>query len=89
MCEIPNVATFDEQLALWVKGDYTHAKGQCCPDFGCCNPSSRADQKTREAFVAGNEGTRHNFLMLFLSNAIATIRPEKRVYLAGEGINRQ
>ena len=82
---VPVVQTLSEQLERWLDGDYTHANGQCCPDFGCCNPDARADRKTREAFVAGNEGVRHGFLMLFLGNAIAARSPEKRVYIAGEG----
>lgn len=85
---VPIVQTYDEQLKRWRNGDYTHANGQCCPDFGCCNLSIRADQKTREAFITGNEDVRQEFLMLFLGNAISAIAPKKKVYFAGEKIQR-
>lgn len=75
----------DEQLAEWLKGNPIHndEREECCPDFSCCTPSLLADQKTRQAFVDGNEELRMSMLGIFLGKAIAEMGFEKKVYLAG------
>ena len=77
--------SIDEQLTEWLRGNPIHntERGECCPDFSCCTPSLLVNQKTRQAFVDGNEELRKSMLGMFLGSAIAAMGSEKKVYLAG------
>ena len=80
-----------EQLNLWVAGKPVHndEKGECCPDFSCCNKEVSTPQEVKElfrhAYLAGNEVLVNRLLMEFLSNALSG----KNVYIAGLEASRQ
>lgn len=76
----------DDQLRLWANGTSVHnaERDECCPDFSCCRPELLQPEKIRRAFVEAGEGERFKLLGLFLSTAIASYKPETRVYIAGE-----
>lgn len=77
--------TSEEQLNLWLKGEPVHNKerGECCPDFSCCQPHLLAPQHEREAFVrthgSGDEATKLSMLYKFLGRAMSS----HKVYVAG------
>lgn len=83
-----------EQLDLWVKGESVHndEKGECCPDFSCCNNKVNTPQVIKELFRdeylkgdKGNEGLMNRLLMEFLGNAFSG----ENVYIAGLETSRQ
>lgn len=81
------------QLDEWVKGNslHDHERGECCPDFSCCQPDLQVPKKVREAFKAANDEQRMEFLMGFLAAALqkATKKSDKKVYLAGTAEREQ
>lgn len=74
--------TVQFQLAEWLAGRPWHntARGECCPDFSCCQPHLLADEDARRAFVNGSPETRHRMLYGFLGKALQ----ESKVYVAGD-----
>lgn len=80
-----------EQLNLWVDGKSVHndERGECCPDFSCCNKEVNTPQEVKELFrhtyLAGDETLVNRLLMEFLSNAFAG----KNAYIAGLDASRQ
>lgn len=78
-------STFDQQLLDWVKGNSIHnaVRDECCPDFSCCRPELLAPLEEREHFLVATEPERTRMLGMFLGRAMATIKPEKKVYIAG------
>jgi len=82
--------TTDEQLAEWLKGNPIHNqdRGECCPDFSCCNPQLLAPAEVREVFVKGNSHVRSRLLGEFLSRAFADLKPAAEVYIAGLDADR-
>jgi hypothetical protein len=74
--------TADEQLAEWVKGNSLcpNDRGECCPDFSCCQPELKADEATRRAFTE-NPQKRNEFCGVFLGAAMQSMG--KEVYVAG------
>jgi len=77
--------TPDDQLVEWLKGNPIHndERGECCPDFSCCQPELLADQKTRQAFTDADEELRMSMLGMFLGAAMTLAAAEKEVYIAG------
>lgn len=75
------IATHEEQVERWVrgeldgKGEEAHAKGDCCPDFACCNLTSRATDEERQRFATAEPNGRERELLLglFLGRAIASL----------------
>lgn len=57
--------TPDEQLTLWACGTAAcpNDRGECCPDFGCCNPTLMWSKEKREAFVAADAQKREAMMM--------------------------
>ncbi len=76
--------TSNEQMDLWVEGKSVHNpdRDECCPDFSCCRPDLLAPVEERKLFRDRPE-IRHDMLMMFLSKAIASYNPDKKVYVAG------
>jgi len=77
----------NNQLEQWVAGNPMHnkAKGECCPDFSCCNGSPIAPKPVRERFQKavqdGDDKTKMEMLGMFLGEAFASAK--KKVYVAG------
>lgn len=71
--------TCDEQLEAWLEGRSLHneERGECCPDFSCCQPTLLADEATRRAFVRGDERVRNELLGMFLGKCIQLAFGEK------------
>jgi len=80
--------TIDEQLKLWVAGESVHndARGECCPDFSCCNKDMRTPLDVRERFLKAHndddEKTIMSMLGMFLGEAMSKYCA-KKVYIAG------
>ncbi len=81
--------TSEEQLDRWVAGESVHneERGECCPDFSCCEPSLLAPFATREAFARASDGERAGMLMGFLGAGMAILAPDKKVHIAGDPTN--
>lgn len=82
--------TSDEQLTLWISGKSVHNdKGECCPDFSCCNPKLLAPKEVRETFAAaersGNKKVVDRMLMEFLGRLLAG----ENVHIAGLEASKQ
>ncbi len=77
-----------EQLLKWVKGESVHneERGECCPDFSCCNLDMDTPLEVREAFLEAylndDEEQQNRMLGMFLGQAISTIT-DKKPYIAG------
>lgn len=85
------------QLSEWVEGRPWHnpfdhdgtrhdgdtTKGECCPDFSCCNPNMLAPRKAREAFAKADEGVRFEMLGMFLGGALQDATDAK-IHIAGD-----
>lgn len=77
--------TPEEQLKEWVNGNPIHndERGECCPDFSCCN-GKIAPLEVRErfakAYLEGDEKTVYTMLVMFLSGAFA----DENIYIAGD-----
>ncbi len=78
--------TVDEQLALWVQGRSAHNddRGECCPDFSCCNPESAASREERETYVRATGEIQMGMLGTFLGRAMANYKPKTKVHVAGD-----
>ena len=78
-----------EQLNLWVDGKPVHndERGECCPDFSCCNKEvvtpKEIKELFRDAYLRGNEELMYRLLGRFLTDAIGSLKSNKRVYIAG------
>ena len=68
-------------------------RGECCPDFSCCQPQLFAPEEVRvmfrNAYLKGDEDAVMRMLGEFLSKALAKLVPEKNVYIAGLEAARQ
>lgn len=73
------------QLDEWVKGNPLHnpVRGECCPDFSCCEPEFLAPEATRRAFAAADDDMQMQLLGGFLCSALQKAFGEKDVYVAG------
>lgn len=74
----------EHQLKLWVEGNPVHndIRGECCPDFSCCNGNiAPIEQRERfaQACSEGDEHTKMEMLGMFLGNAFSG----EKVYVAG------
>lgn len=86
----------EEQLALWVAGESKcpNDRGECCPDFSCCQPELQADKDTREAFARAFRENReediHAFLSMFLGKSIdkafEKLNKKPKVRIAGDPV---
>lgn len=85
--------TCDEQLALWVQGQNVHndERGECCPDFACCQPNNHMTPEQRlrfqKAYQEGDEATQWEFLTMTLGGAVQSLAPSLTVHLAGQPID--
>lgn len=83
--------THIEQLELWLKGESIHNKdkGECCPDFSCCNKKMKTDHKIRKLFYDAYHRKDYKIvdtlLIGFLSDALSTLNVKKKIYVAGQG----
>ena len=83
----------DEQLARWVAGDPVHnaSRGECCPDFSCCQPQLLASLDVRQRFKRacdeGDEQAKMAMLGGFLATACASATADTgiEVYVSGDG----
>lgn len=80
--------TPDEQLREWVAGNPIHNKerDECCPDFSCCTGKIaplNVRKRFEKACNEGDEETKMEMLMMFLSNALSG----KNIYVAGSKAN--
>jgi hypothetical protein len=75
----------DEQLRRWVAGEPVHnnERGECCPDFSCCEPSLLAPQEVREEFAAADEDKQYMMLGQFLGAALANMGKRDETYICG------
>lgn len=66
--------TSDEQLQRWVAGAPLHRgdreRGECCPDFSCCNPELLAPPAERERFARATAREREAMLGAFLGKLL-------------------
>ena len=78
--------TSEEQLARWVQGISIHNddRGECCPDFSCCQKGFTATKEERELF-ASRPDVRDSMLMMFLGKALSTLT-DKNVHIAGDEV---
>jgi len=72
--------TSDEQLEKWVNGISEHnaTRGECCPDFSCCNPALKWPEEQRKLFRDHPE-VRQEMLMMSLGALLSG----KNVYICG------
>ena len=81
--------TPEEQLTKWVRGNpvHDHARGECCPDFSCCERSLLVPKNVREKFRDADTTTRHGMLTHFISAAIekASELKDVKVSVIGHG----
>lgn len=76
----------EEQLKKWEEGQSLHneERGECCPDFSCCQPNLLAPSHERQAFAKAyrEEGSDspivQSMLMGFLTRMIGN-----QTYVAG------
>ena len=75
--------TSEDQLMQWVAGVSIHnqERGECCPDFSCCQPQLLATQDERNLFVSRPD-VRDSMLMMFLNRALSKLKA--KVYVAGD-----
>lgn len=77
----------DEQLEQWVLGNSLcpNDRGECCPDFSCCQPKLLADERARKVFADADEATRLSMLGMFLgaAMALAAMGKAKIIYVTG------
>ena len=87
---VPQVATLDEQLRLWVDGQSTHLRTrdsyECCPDFSCCEPELQQPENIRRAFLASDEPGRAKWLRFFLDALISKVAPDRLALLTGKKV---
>ena len=64
--------TVEEQLDMWVAGKSVHnaTRGECCPDFSCCNPKLKASKPERVKFRNATQSERETMLAGFLGAMI-------------------
>ncbi len=79
--------TVEEQLDHWIAGRSIHntGRGECCPDFSCCNDKMNTPIEVRRKFIDADAQTRSGMLGYFLGEAFATLNDDKEVYIAGQG----
>lgn len=99
--------TSDEQLEYWINGRDIHRskdaeqtikftnlnEGECCPDFGCCAPTTGSVEARKayyNAHKAKDSDTKQKLLMGFLGSAVlnaseAAGDKPKSTYIAGSG----
>ena len=75
----------DEQLNEWVKGNSMHnyEKGECCPDFSCCediNTPLDVRERFAKAHYDGDDETCSMMLMMFLGELLKG----QNIYIAGD-----
>jgi len=83
--------TPEKQLSEWVKGNpfCPNDRGECCPDFSCCNPKLLAPEDVRRKFLDADQATREGMCMHFLGAGIASLTDEpEKVYVAGQGVEQ-
>jgi hypothetical protein len=95
-CTAAKVGTItpEQQLEAWASGDSVcpSTKGECCPDFSCCQPKLAWAPERRASFVAADQGMREKMLMGSLGSAIslALDGKSKKVYVTrGEPKDRE
>jgi hypothetical protein len=88
------------QLNEWVKGNAIHntVDDECCPDFGCCNPSNLQPKEIRETFAEVSkkadseeynpkhhpfDDAKMGMLMSFLGSAMAGYT-KKKIHIVNE-----
>lgn len=79
--------TPDEQLAEWVKGNSIHnpTRDECCPDFSCCKPALKWDEKERRVF-AENKAVRNDMLAYSLATLLKSEGATVRVISGDDGV---
>lgn len=77
--------TPEEQLNKWIEGEplCPNDRGECCPDFSCCQPELLVDRRVRQAFAEANDELRMSMLGMFLGEALGTMHPGKKVHILG------
>ena len=82
--------TADEQLKSWLEGNpkCPSDRGECCPDFSCCNPKARVSKRLRKEFykahLNNDKEKIHQMLMGFLMNSLSATKGKKiNVYVTG------
>ncbi len=85
---VGEVMTPDEQLAGWLEGNSScpNDRGECCPDFSCCQSDLLVDKQTRQAFINGDDEVRLSMCGMFLGQAFAkaTELKDVKIYIAGD-----
>lgn len=85
------------QLSEWVQGRPWHnpfdhdstrhdgdkSRGECCPDFSCCEPNMMASKEARKAFAEAKDEDRMRLLFGFLAGLTSQIGDEE-IYVAGD-----
>lgn len=78
----------EEQLQKWLEGESVHDdKGDCCPDFSCCEPTLLWPKEKREKFVKlQHDGQDRQVIGMLLESLEALMRfkaPGKKVAVVG------
>jgi len=82
--------TIAEQLELWVNGKSVHndTRGECAPDFSCCNSKMKTPTEVRKRFAKAyredDQKTMNQMLGMFLGEAISTHTPKKVHIVTGD-----
>lgn len=80
--------SIDYQVHQWLEGRPLHnpIRGECCPDFSCCNGGKILPREVRERFVeaytSGDNKTQYEILGMGLSGLAASMG--KDIHIAGE-----
>ncbi len=79
------LVTGEEQLDGWVAGEPScpNDRGECCPDFSCCEPRLLADKAERQRFKDGTAEERDSMLFGFLGAGMVFMTDDD-VYVAGD-----
>ncbi len=82
-----------DQLDKWVNGESIHndERGECCPDFSCCNDKMDTPidvrKRFRQAHIEGDDELKSQMLGMFLATSINGYTELKNVYIAGDPAN--
>lgn len=77
-----------QQLEKWVAGENVHnaERGECCPDFACCQPDNHFPTETRQKFMQAYREGGSEAVWPFLAMALAGAAASSgvSVHIAGE-----
>ena len=83
--------TVQEQLDLWVAGTSVHNpdRGECCPDFSCCEVGLRADEDVRRRFAQAYQEQDHQTMENMCTMFLGALFSGHNAHVIGQGGSEQ